>query len=72
MTKLIVAFCNYVKALKTTQLMLHREIIAVCSEIHTKQINMLCGQNVEFPNAKPGSTCTDHCAVHIVTAVRYI
>jgi hypothetical protein len=28
--------------------MLYREIIAVCSEIHTKHINSLCGQNVEF------------------------
>jgi hypothetical protein len=28
--------------------MLYREIIAVCSEIHTKYINTLCGQNVEF------------------------
>jgi hypothetical protein len=28
--------------------MLHSEIIAVCSEIHTKHINTLCGQNVEF------------------------
>ena len=27
--------------------MLHREIIAVCSQIHTKHINTLCGQNVE-------------------------
>jgi hypothetical protein len=27
--------------------MLCREIIAVCSEIHTKHINTLCGQNVE-------------------------
>jgi hypothetical protein len=36
--------------------MLHREIIAVCSEIHTKHINTLCGQNVEFVNAKPGGT----------------
>jgi hypothetical protein len=26
--------------------MLYREIIAVCSEIHTKHINTLCGQNV--------------------------
>ena len=30
--------------------MLCREIIAVCSEIHTKHINTLCGQNVEFRN----------------------
>jgi hypothetical protein len=28
--------------------MLCREIIAVCSEIHTKHINTLCGQKVEF------------------------
>jgi hypothetical protein len=28
--------------------MLYREIIAVCSQIHTKHINTLCGQNVEF------------------------
>jgi hypothetical protein len=33
--------------------MLYREIIAVCSEIHTKHINTLCGQNVEFMNVKP-------------------
>ena len=28
--------------------MLYREIIAVCSEIHTKHINTLCGLNVEL------------------------
>ena len=28
--------------------MLYREIIAVCSLIHTKHINTLCGQNVGF------------------------
>ena len=39
--------------------MLYREIIAVCSQIHTKHINTLCGQNVELLNVKP--------AVHIVT-----
>ena len=32
--------------------MLYREIIAVCSEIHTKHINTLCGQNVELLNVK--------------------
>ena len=32
--------------------MLYREIMAVCSEIHTKHINTLCGQNVELPNIK--------------------
>jgi len=30
--------------------MLYREIIAVCSEIHTKHINTVCGQNVELLN----------------------
>jgi hypothetical protein len=34
--------------------MLYTEIIAVCSEIHTKHTNTLCGQNVEFVNVKPG------------------
>jgi len=32
--------------------MLYREIMAVCSEIHTKHINTLCGQNVEWLNVK--------------------
>jgi len=40
--------------------MLYREIIAVCSQIHTKHINTLCGQNVEFVNVKPGGTYSDH------------
>jgi len=39
--------------------MLYREIIAVCSQIHTKHINTLCGQNLELLNVKV--------AVHIVT-----
>ena len=30
--------------------MLYREIIAVCSQIHTKHINTVCGQNVELLN----------------------
>jgi len=32
--------------------MLYREIIAVCSEIHTKHINSLCEQSVELLNFK--------------------
>jgi len=43
---------------------MYREIIAVCSEIHTKHINTLCGQNVELLNVK--------LVVHIVTTVQYI
>jgi hypothetical protein len=53
-----------VSVIKTSQLMLYREIIAVCSQIHKKHINKLCGQNVELLNVK--------LAVHIVTTVRYI
>jgi hypothetical protein len=37
--------------------MLYSEIIAVCSEIHTKHINTLCGQNVECFNVKLGDRC---------------
>ena len=36
--------------------MLYREMIAVCSEIHTKHRLQLCGQNVEFVNDKAGNT----------------
>ena len=42
--------------------MLYREIIAVCSEIHTKHINTVCGQNVEFFNDKSGDTNSDYWA----------
>ena len=38
--------------------MLYREIIAVCSQIHTKHTNTLCGQNVELLNVKPRSIQT--------------
>ena len=43
--------------------MLYSEIIAVCSQIHTKHINALCGQNVELLIVKPGSTYNDHWTV---------
>jgi hypothetical protein len=48
-----------VSVIKTSQLKLYREMIAVCSEIHTKRINTLLGQNVELLNVK--------LVVHIVT-----
>jgi hypothetical protein len=41
-----------------THLKLYREIIAVCSEIHTKYLSTLCEQNIELLNVK--------LAVHIV------
>ena len=34
--------------------------MAVCSEIHTKHINTLCGQNVELLNVEPCGTYSDH------------
>ena len=45
--------------IKTSQLVLYREIVAVCSPIHTKHNNTLCGQNIELLNVK--------LVVHIVT-----
>ena len=41
--------------------MMPRELIAICSQIHTKHINTLCGQNVELLNVK--------LVVHIVITV---
>jgi len=32
--------------------MLYREIIAVCSQIHTKHVSTLCEQNLELLNVK--------------------
>ena len=43
--------------------MLCRGIIAVCSHIHTKLLNMLFWQNVELLNVKPGGTYSDHLVV---------
>jgi hypothetical protein len=43
--------------------MLYSEIIAVCSEIHTKHINTLCGQNLEFVNVKHGGIYSNHWAL---------
>jgi hypothetical protein len=40
--------------------MLYSEIIAVCSVIHTKHINTLCGQNVGFVNVKHDGTYSNH------------
>ena len=38
--------------ISVSHLVLYKEIIAVCSEIHTKRINTVCGQNVELLNVK--------------------
>jgi hypothetical protein len=47
--------------------MLYREIIAVCSQIHTKHTNTLCGQNVEFLNVKPSGTYSNHWVLKVCT-----
>jgi len=41
-----------------------KSVIAVCSQIHTKHINTVCGQNVQFVNVK--------LVVHIVTTAEAI
>jgi hypothetical protein len=51
-TKCVPHSKHSVPVIKTSQLMLYREIIAVCSQIHTKHINTLCGQNVQLLNVK--------------------
>jgi hypothetical protein len=42
--------------MKTNHLMMYKAKVAVCSEIRTKHINTLCGQNVELLNVEPGGT----------------
>jgi len=43
--------------------MLYREIITVCSQIHTKRINAVCGQNIGLLSV--------NLAVYIVTTGFY-
>jgi hypothetical protein len=43
--------------------MLYSEIIAVCSQIHIKHINTVCGQNVKLLSVKPGGTYSNHWTV---------
>ena len=47
---------------KSSRSMLYRRLSVVCSLIHTKQINTLCGQNGEFLNFKSGGIYSDHWA----------
>jgi hypothetical protein len=46
--------------------MLYREIIAVCSQIHTKHTNTLCTQNVKLLNVKPVGIYSNHWALQRV------
>jgi hypothetical protein len=52
--------------MKTSQLILCREIIAVCSQIHTRHINTMCGQKVEYVDVKNGGTYSEHWASRIL------
>jgi len=49
--------------------MLYREIIAVFSQIHTKHITTLRGQNVELLNVKPGGTYSNQWALKLWGAI---
>jgi hypothetical protein len=42
------------------------------SEIHTKHINTLCGQNVELLNVAPGSTCCNDFDLKGLTTIQLI
>jgi hypothetical protein len=44
--------------------MLYREIIAVCSEIHTKRTYTMTGQKVEFVSVQPCGTYSDRCGTY--------
>ena len=52
--------------------MLYREIIALCSHIHTKHTNTLCGQNVELLNVKTGGIFNSHWAFKVLIENRHI
>ena len=55
----------------TNQLMLYREIIAVCCQDHTKHKNTRCGQKVVLLNVKHGAAYRKHRAIdgHIGSSV---
>ena len=52
--------------------MLYREIIAVCSQIHTKHINTLCGRNVELLNVKFGSIYSNQWTISVSAFTRLV
>ena len=56
-------YLNGVGDEKLISVAMSREIIAVCSQIHTKHINTLCGQNTGFSNARAAGTGNYRCAV---------
>ena len=52
--------------------MLCRETIAVYSQMHTKHMNVLCRQNVELLNARPGGTYNCHNKVLIEESAAWL
>ena len=50
---------------------MYSEIIAVCSQIHTKHINTLCGQNVECRTYRAVNTLRLSYKNHPVSAVQW-
>ena len=53
--------------INVNQLMLYREIVTVCSEMHIKHINILCGQNVEFTNITLVVSIVTSTKIHNIT-----
>jgi hypothetical protein len=48
---------------KDNQLILYREIIAICFDIHTKHGNTTCGKGVEILCIERGVIYRSHCAL---------
>ena len=46
---------NHVLLIKTNHFILCREIITVCTDVDTKHIPALCGENINLSNVRSGS-----------------
>jgi hypothetical protein len=55
--------CTSIIKLNRLGLMLHKEIIANCSQHYMKCTNTLCGQHTHIPNVKSNGTYSGHCAL---------
>jgi hypothetical protein len=61
-----------ISVIKASQLMLYREIIAVCSQIHTKHVSTLCGQNVELWTFNPRGIESDYWVLNDYTGCTFV
>jgi hypothetical protein len=59
----VVSITHPVLIIKIDQLILYREIHAVCYEIHAEHSQTLCRQNVRLFNVEPCGTYNNHWAV---------